>query len=54
VFKRGEAPLLNIPPSLAKGGGIKRVPGKTEDFSGCLRGEGCQKRQKTSGAKIRG
>jgi len=41
VFKRGEAPLFNILPFPCQGRRIKRVPGKIEDFSGCLKGEGC-------------
>jgi len=51
VFKRGEAPLLNILHFPYQGRGIKQVPGKTEDFSGCLKGKGCQKTKKLQGQK---
>jgi len=39
VLERGEASLTQlIPPLLIKERGIKRVPRKIEDFSGCLKG----------------
>jgi len=39
VSKRGVSPLfLLFPPLLEKERGIKRVPRKIEDFSGCLKG----------------
>jgi len=53
VFKRGFAPLPNILPLPYQGRGIKRVPGKIKDFSGCLKGEGCQKTKKLQGQKGR-
>jgi hypothetical protein len=41
VFKRAIALLIIlIPLPLIKGKGIKRVPRKIEDFSGCLKGIG--------------
>jgi len=36
--QRGAKPLFLLIPLFFKGGGIKRVPRKIEDFSGCLKG----------------
>jgi len=41
-YVRGAKPLsyLRSPFPLIRGRGIKRVPRKIEDFSGCLKGDG--------------
>jgi len=40
-FRGGASPLFLLSPlPLVKGKGIKRVPRKIEDFSGCLKGIG--------------
>jgi len=47
-FWRGYAPLKKSFSPFIKGKGIKRVPGKIEDFPGCLKGIGLIKKRYSS------